>query len=173
MRLYLMQVEEGGIRPSQYSKLPDFQKRMLQEGEGGRHFLKKEHRQKFKVAMTGGVFDVIHIGHIDTLTRAKEKADILIAVVAQDAHIHKKSRTPLHTQDYRQVLVQALKPVDLAILGGENVEETLGRVNPNAIVYGYDQKPFLKPEGVEIIELKSKIDPDNVKTTRILEKLGI
>ncbi|MBN2121883.1 adenylyltransferase/cytidyltransferase family protein [Candidatus Micrarchaeota archaeon] len=171
--LYLLQVEENGISASTYSNLEDSQKAMLEVGRGGRHFLKREHRKKFKVAMTGGVFDVIHIGHIDTLTRAKENADILIAVVAQDSHIHNKSRTPLHTQEYRQVLVQALKPVDLAILGGENAEETLERVHPDAIVYGYDQKPFLKPEGVEIIGLKSKIDPKNVKTSTILEKLGI
>jgi cytidyltransferase-like protein len=173
IHLYLMQVEHNGIGEQEYSELSDSQKDMLEAGTGKKHFLKKEHRRKFRVAMTGGVFDVIHIGHIDTLTKAKEKADVLIAVVAQDAHIHKKSRTPLHAQEYRQVLVQALKPVDLAILGGEKAEETLLRVRPDIIVYGYDQKPFLKPEGVEIVELKSKINPQNAKTSRILEKLGI
>lgn len=173
IRLYLLQVEENGISPSTYSKLEGSRKEMLDEGAGGKHFLKKEYRKAFRVAMTGGVFDVIHIGHIDTLSAAKEKADVLIAVVARDEHIHKKSRAPLHAQEYRQVLVQALKPVDLAILGGEDAEETLARVSPDTIVYGYDQKPFLKPEGVEIIELKSKVDPENVKTSRILSKLGI
>ncbi len=187
IRLYLRQVEEGGIPASGYFSLQNMERHMLEKrgGEGRdkagdgkgnvgeRYFLKAEYRKKFTVAMTGGVFDVIHIGHIDTLSRAKEKADVLVVVVAEDAHIVKKKREPLHSQEYRRVLVQALKPVDLAVLGGAEMEATLGKVGPNLIVYGYDQKAFLKPEGIKIVELKSKIDPENVKTSKILKKLGI
>jgi cytidyltransferase-like protein len=193
MRLYLRQVEEGGIPASEYFSLQNIERHMLEKGgsgkgrgvaggdregkdgsgRGARYFLKPEYRGKFTVAMTGGVFDVIHIGHIDTLSRAKEEADVLVVVVAQDAHIEKKKRKPLHSQEYRRVLVQALKPVDLAILGRKNAEDTLELVGPDVIVYGYDQEAFLKPTGVKVVELKSRVDPENVKTSRILEKLGI
>jgi cytidyltransferase-like protein len=196
VRLYLRQVEDGGIPAPEYFSLRNMERHMLEKeggngsdgggkgegaagrGKGGnakgaRYFLKPEYREKFTVAMTGGVFDVIHIGHIDTLSRAKEKADVLVVVVARDAHIEKKKRKPLHSQEYRRVLVQALKPVDLAVLGRENAEETLGMVGPDVIVYGYDQKAFLKPKGVKVVELKGGVDPKNVKTSRILKKLGI
>ena len=172
IQLYLQQVEHWGIAPKEFFTLQNIERHML-EKLGGRYFLKPDYRKRFRVAMTGGVFDVLHIGHIHTLTEAKEKADVLVVVVARDEHIMKKKRKPLHAQEYRRVLVQALKPVDLAVLGGKDMEETFGRVGPDFIVYGYDQKEFLKPEGVEVVRLKSKIDPKNVKTSKILEKLGI
>ncbi len=172
IQLYLKQVEHGGIVPTEYFRLRNIERYLL-EKKGGRYFLRKMHRKRFTVAMTGGVFDVIHIGHIHTLSEAKERADVLIVVVATDEHIKKKRRLPLHSQEYRRVLVQALKPVDLAILGGEDMEETYGRVEPDLIVYGYDQKPFLKPKGTKVVTMKSKVDPKNVKTSKILRKLGI
>lgn len=210
IRLYLRQVEEGGIPASEYFSLQNMERHMLEKGRGGagrgvggsrsggrgegggreggsrgrkmggsrggrgnRYFLRREYRRKLSVAMTGGVFDVIHIGHIDTLSRAKEKADVLVVVVAQDSHIRRKKREPLHSQKYRRVLVQALKPVDLAVLGGEEMAETLERVGPDIIVYGYDQKAIFRPEGVKVVELRGGIDPENVKTGKILKKLGI
>ncbi len=172
MQLYLRQVRERGIAPKEFYVLSNMERHML-EKKGEKYFLKKEHRRRFSVGMTGGVFDIVHIGHIHTLSEAKERTDVLVVVVAQDKHIKNKKRKPLHSQEYRRVLVQALKPVDLAILGGENMEETVERVEPDIIIYGYDQKAFLKPEGVEVIRIKSKIDPGKVKTRKILEKLGI
>ena len=172
IQLYLKQVEQGGIPPGEYHKLRNLERYLL-EKVGDRYFLRKMHRNRFRVAMTGGVFDVVHIGHIHTLSEAKGKADVLIAVVARDDHIRKKKRRPLHSQEHRRVLVQALKPVDLAILGGENMEETFEKVGPDLIVYGYDQKPFLKPRGTRVVKLKNKVDPKNVKTSKILKKLGI
>jgi len=170
--LYLKEIENGGISTKEYRQLRNLQRYLL-EKKKDKYFLRPMHRKKFTVAMTGGVFDVVHIGHIHTLSEAKEKADVLIAVVAQDEHIKKKNRNPLHKQEYRRVLVQALKPVDLAILGGEDIEATFKRVGPDVIVYGYDQKPFLKPRGTKVVKLKSKIEPESVKTSKILKKLGI
>jgi len=69
--------------------------------------------------------------------------------------------------------VQALKPVDLAILGGDEMEETFKRVGPDLIVYGYDQKPFLKPMGVKVVRLKSRVNPEKAKTSKILRMLGM
>ncbi|MBD3397570.1 adenylyltransferase/cytidyltransferase family protein [Candidatus Micrarchaeota archaeon] len=172
IRLYLKEVEGGGIATKEYHKLSNLERYLL-EKRAGKYYLREMHRKKFSVAMTGGVFDIVHIGHIHTLTEAKEKADVLVVVVAQDKHIKKKKRKPLHGQEHRRVLVQALKPVDLAILGGENMEETFERVGPDLIVYGYDQKAFLKPKGTKVVRLKSKIDPKEVKTRKILRKLGI
>ena len=172
IQLYLRQVKERGIAPREFYGLSNMERHMLEKREG-RYFLKKEHRGRFSVGMTGGVFDIVHIGHIHTLSEAKEKTDVLVVVVAQDKHIRNKKRKPLHSQEYRRVLVQALKPVDLAILGGENMEETFERVEPDIIIYGYDQKAFLEPEGVEVIRIKSRVDPEKVKTRKILKKLGI
>ncbi|MEM4272635.1 MAG: adenylyltransferase/cytidyltransferase family protein [Candidatus Bilamarchaeaceae archaeon] len=171
--LYLRQLREDGIPAREYYKLTHMEQFMLEKKENDCYYLKEKYRKLFKVVMTGGVFDVIHIGHVVTLGEAKKHGDVLIVVVAQDEHIAKKNRQPLHNQGYRSALVQALKPVDLAILGGEDFVATLNRVKPDAIAYGYDQKILLRPRGVEIIQLKSKINPQQVKTTEILKKIGI
>jgi len=46
-------------------------------------------------------------------------------------------------------------------------------VKPDVIVYGYDQKETIKPEGVEIVKLSKAIDDSKFKTGKILDELGI
>lgn len=171
--LYLMQLREDGVPAREFYKLTHMEQFMLEKRRDERYYLKEKYKKLFRVVMTGGVFDVIHIGHVITLGEAKQHGDVLIVVVARDEHILKKKRQPLHNQGYRCALVQALKPVDLAILGGEDFVATLGKVKPDSIAYGYDQEILLRPKGVEIIQLKSKINPQEVKTTEILKKIGI
>ena len=50
-----------------------------------------------KIVLAGGVFDIIHPGHINTLNAAKKLGDVLVVVVATDkTAIKMKKRTPLH-----------------------------------------------------------------------------
>jgi len=171
-KLYLMQLNYGGIREDVYHFLPLHEQEML-AGKGGVFFLKPEHRKKLSVVLTGGVFDVLHIGHIFTLLEAKKHGDVLVVAVAKDEHIRKKGREPLHPLEYRQMMVETLKPVDAALAGFENPEKMLKLVDPDVIVYGYDQKEFLKPKGVRIVKLTKRIDDSRFKTAKILEELGL
>lgn len=170
-KLYIMQVNYGGIPEDAYHFLPPEEQGMLAE-KGGVFFLKPEHRKKLKVVLTGGVFDILHIGHVVTLLEAKKHGDVLVVAVAKDSHIRKKGREPVHPLEYRQMMVEALKPVDSALAGFGSPKKMLELVQPDVIVYGYDQKEFLKPEGVEIIRLSKRIDDTRFKTAKILEELG-
>lgn len=170
-KLYLMQLSYGGIPEDAYHFLPPQEQEML-VGRGGSFFLKPEHRKKLRVVLTGGVFDILHIGHVLTLLEAKKHGDVLVVAVANDHHIEKKGRTPVHPLEYRQMMVDALKPVDAALAGFESPKRMLDLVQPDVIVYGYDQREFLKPEGVEIVKLAKKIDDTKFKTSKILEELG-
>ncbi|MEM3422207.1 MAG: adenylyltransferase/cytidyltransferase family protein [Candidatus Bilamarchaeaceae archaeon] len=129
--------------------------------------------RKKKVVLTGGVFDVLHAGHIYTLAQAKKYGDKLVVVVANDDYIRKKGREPIHTQEYRAFMVKAIRYVDEVILGGKNPEDIIKKVKPDVIVYGYDQKPFINPKGVKIVKLKKHIEKNNLKTSNILKKLGL
>lgn len=139
----------------------------------GKNKLEQKERETIKVVLTGGVFDVIHMGHVYTLTEAKKYGDILIVVVANDSHITKKGRVPIHSQEYRAKMVEMLKPVDKVILGKENPEEIIKEIKPDVIVYGYDQPVFLKPEGVKIVKLENGIKEQELKTKKIIEKFGL
>jgi len=98
-------------------------------------------RSSLNVVLAGGVFDIIHPGHIHTLNAAKGLGDVLVIVIATDKTAEKmKKRTPLHTQDQRKLLVDALSMVDLSVVGHEeDIFKTVELIRPQIIALGYDQ----------------------------------
>ena len=94
-----------------------------------------------KIVLAGGVFDIIHPGHIHTLNAAKALGDILVVAIATDKTAQKmKKRPPLHNQELRRELVSCLSMVDKAIVGHEDdIFETVKAIKPDIIVLGYDQ----------------------------------
>lgn len=98
-------------------------------------------RSSLKVVLAGGVFDIIHPGHIHTLNAAKALGDVLIVVIATDKTAEKmKKRLPLHNQDQRKMLVDALSVVDLSVVGHEgDIFKTVDLIHPQIIALGYDQ----------------------------------
>ena len=98
-------------------------------------------RTSLKVVLAGGVFDIIHPGHIHTLNSAKLLGDVLVVVVATDkTAVKMKKRIPLHNQIHRQNLVNSLLMVDLSLIGHEDdIFKTVEMVKPEIIALGYDQ----------------------------------
>ena len=114
-----------------------------------------------KIVLAGGVFDIIHPGHIHTLNAAKALGDVLVVAIATDKIAQKmKKRPPLHNQELRCELVRSLSMVDSAIIGHEDdIFETVKDVKPNVIVLGYDQvhqEQFIA-DGCKRINLDVKI----------------
>ena len=110
-----------------------------------------------KIVLAGGVFDIIHPGHINTLNAAKKLGDFLVVVVATDkTAVKMKKRKPLHSAQLRQELVSSLSMVDLCIIGDEeDIFKTVDLVKPHIIALGYDQthqEDFIK-EGCKKINL--------------------
>ncbi len=99
-------------------------------------------RDAIKVILVGGVFDVLHPGHIYTLKAAKSYGDVLVVVIAttQTALKIRKDRKIYHDENLRKELVSALKFVDIAIVGKEGtLFDTVEFVKPDIIALGYDQ----------------------------------
>ena len=118
-------------------------------------------RGSLRVVLAGGVFDIIHPGHIHTLKAAKALGDILVVAIATDKTAQKmKKRIPLHNQELRRELVDCLSMVDVAIVGHENdIFETVKLVKPEIIALGYDQihqEKFIS-DGCKRINLNTKI----------------
>ena len=114
-----------------------------------------------KIVLAGGVFDIIHPGHINTLNAAKELGDVLVVVVATDkTAVKMKKRKPLHNAQLRQELVSSLNMVDLCIIGNdEDIFKTVDLVKPQIIALGYDQihqEKFIT-EGCKKINLDIKV----------------
>ena len=118
-------------------------------------------RNSLQVVLAGGVFDIIHPGHIYTLNAAKALGDILVVVVAtNNTAVKMKKRDPLHTQEQRKELVNSLSMVDLCLIGQENdIFKTVNHVKPQIIALGYDQihqEKFII-DGCKKIELDAKV----------------
>jgi FAD synthetase len=99
-------------------------------------------RDALKVVLVGGVFDIIHPGHIHTLKAAKAQGDVLVVVIARTSTALKikKDRRIYHNERLRKELVSSLDLVDLAIIGKEGtLYDTVEYVKPNIIALGYDQ----------------------------------
>ena len=118
-------------------------------------------RDLLRIVLAGGVFDIIHPGHIHTLNAAKKLGDVLVVVVATDnTAVKMKKRKPLHTQDQRQELVNSLSMVDLCLIGQEeDIFKTVNHVKPQIIALGYDQTHQEKfiTEGCKKIKLDAKV----------------
>ena len=124
--------------------------------------------EKKKIVLAGGVFDIIHPGHIHTLNAAKDLGDVLVVAIATDKTAQKmKKRPPLHNQELRCELVSCLSMVDKAVIGHENdIFETVKEIKPSIIVLGYDQvhqEKFIDDGckrinlNVEIVRLESPV----------------
>jgi FAD synthetase len=90
--------------------------------------------------MATGVFDLLHPGHVYFLTEARKLGDELVVVVARDQTARRLKREPYVPEHIRREMVEALKPVDKAVLGSAtDIYETVLNERPNIIALGFDQ----------------------------------
>jgi len=128
--------------------------------------------KKQKIVLASGVFDLIHLGHVRFLEKAKEAGGEnakLIVVIARDTTVKKmKGKPPILPEDERRALVEALKPVDETVLGSEkfDVEAVIQKYKPNIIAFGYDQDKIL-----EIVEKHIKEKRLHIQIVKI-QKFG-
>lgn len=141
-------------------------------------FLTDKGRRKIKVVFIGGGFELIHYGHVHTLSKAKSLGDVLVVSVARDSRIRRrKNREPLVGESERVELLSALRDVDAAVLGVEgDIYETLEKVKPDIVALGYDQyhleEEVMKESAkrgmsLEVVRLDSPVP--NLKTSNILK----
>jgi len=117
---------------------------MLERKNTDKYSLLSKGRSKLGIVLVGGVYDILHLGHLAVLAEAKTYGDILVVVVATDVTVETlKGRRPVFPEEDRRALVESLRPVDAAILGYEDVgmgyEQVIDEVKPNIIALGYDQ----------------------------------
>ena len=101
--------------------------------------------ERRKVVLATGTFDLLHYGHVYYLTEAKRAGGEdakLVVVVARDSTVERlKGSRPIIPENQRRAVIEALKVVDEAILGYEDMdmERTIEKIKPDIIAVGYDQ----------------------------------
>ncbi|WP_297513085.1 FAD synthase [Thermococcus sp.] len=133
--------------------------------------------------LVGGVFDILHVGHIHFLKQAKELGDELVVIVAHDETVRRnKRRNPINPAEDRAELLRAIKYVDEVYIGspGGIDFELVKRIDPDVIAIGPDQnfnceklKEELRRHGIEaeVIRVPYLYKSDRAKTSKIIRRI--
>jgi len=123
----------------------------------------------YKVVLTSGSFDLIHLGHVKYLSRAREFGDVLAVGVDGDAKIRKRKGEdrPMVPQSERLEMLAYQRPVDLIYLKDEDEERwsLIKAVRPDVLVltadHSYsdeDQEALLEFVGsIEVLERQASV----------------
>ena len=99
-----------------------------------------------KTVLAAGVFDLLHYGHIRYLEESKKAGGPdakLVVIVARDETVRKlKGHDPVIPEDQRRAVIEALKVVDEALLGFEEMDlvRVIEHIKPDIVVMGHDQQ---------------------------------
>ena len=90
------------------------------EGFIGKHLVKKLSKLNKKIGLCHGVFDLLHLGHINHFNEAKRNCDILIVSVTQDKYVAKGPGRPVFNQKQRMEALSNLVSIDFQKLDIKN-----------------------------------------------------
>jgi rfaE bifunctional protein nucleotidyltransferase chain/domain len=170
----LLEIESGKIRADFAGKkeIAELLRRKFIAKSGAGFALTDAGRKQVKIVMTGGVFDIIHLGHVQTLENARKMGDALVVVVAHDATVRRqKGRKALHSAQERAALLRVLRCVDLALVGHPRDREvTVRRVRPDIVVFGYDQKHDMRLKA-KVMRLRTRLKGRAFKTSGLIDDM--
>ena len=128
------------------------------------YILTEKGRKNIKVVFTGGVYDIIHPGHIHTLKNSKQEGDLLIVSIARDNRVIKiKGRKPINNEKMRTILVSAIRYEDFTVLGSKgDIFGIVKKIKPNVITIGYDQT-----HQINELNKRVKINNLNIKIKKL------
>jgi rfaE bifunctional protein nucleotidyltransferase chain/domain len=106
------------------------------------------------VVFTNGCFDILHLGHLDYLAKAKSCGDILLVALNSDASVRrlKGAPRPINGQQERSALLAGLEAVDFVTLFSQDTPlQAIRSVEPDVLVKGGDW-PVESIVGREVVE---------------------
>ena len=137
-----------------------------------------QRKNRVRVVMANGCFDVLHVGHVRYLAGARELGDVLTVGVNSDAQVErlKGAGRPIMSADERAELVDALESVTYVTVFDEpTVEELLLALKPDVHAKGTDYTVDSVPERDVVRSYGGRVaivgDPKDHSTSAILARL--
>lgn len=132
-----------------------------------------------KIVFTNGCFDILHRGHVDYLSRARDLGNILILGLNTDDSVRRLGKSPerpVNNESARAIVLAALECIDAIILFDEDTPYNLiQQIQPDVLVKGGDYKPeeitgydIVKAKGGQITTIPLT---EGFSTTSIINKL--
>ncbi len=130
------------------------------------------------IVFSNGCFDILHAGHIASLSEAAQHGDVLVIGVNADVSVKKikGGNRPLNDENSRSLLLASLSMVDAVIIFSEDTPlEIIKMIQPNVLVKGGDYAIDQIAGSKEVIAGGGKviINPviNGFSTTSIIQKI--
>lgn len=148
---------------------------------------KKLKKRQKTIVLTGGCFDVIHIGHIKFLQKSKKYADFLFVLLENDQSVRKLKgeNRPINNQKNRAIVLSCLKPVDYVvllpdILSNSDYDRLVEKINPQYLCATKNDPNIVHKKrqaeqiNAKVIFATEKIsDQSTTKIAKIIENLDL
>ena len=125
--------------------------------------LKTDKLKKRKIVLCHGVFDLLHVGHIKHLKKAKELGDKLVVTLTPDKYVNKGPGRPVFNQYLRSEAIAAIDVVDYVA-----INDTATAVNPIKII-----KPSIYCKGKDYKNFKKDITGEIKNEIKELKKIKV
>ena len=143
-------------------------------------FAEREHLRSARkqLVFTNGVFDLIHLGHVRYLARARALGDALVVAINSDRSVRelKGDGRPVVSEDERAELIAALRQVSyVTIFDDVSPRSLIASVLPDILVKGGDYglgeihgREEVEAAGGKVVSLPFI---EGVSTTAIIERM--
>jgi len=131
------------------------------------------------IVFTNGCFDILHPGHINLLSAAKQQGDILIVGLNTDSSVKKLKgeQRPVMDEHSRAIVLASLEIVDYVVLFSEETPlQLIKEIGPDVLVKGgdYAQETIVGSEFVRSRGGKTVVVPllEGFSSTKFIDKTG-
>ena len=127
--------------------------------------IQKEKKKSKRIVLCHGVFDLLHVGHLKHLEKAKRYGDKLVVTVTPDKYVNKGPGRPVFNQSLRAEALAAIETVDYVVINDTpTAVNPIKIIKPNIYCKGKDYKNFkdditgeIKNELKELKKIKGKV----------------
>jgi D-glycero-beta-D-manno-heptose 1-phosphate adenylyltransferase len=136
-----------------------------------------------KIVFSNGCFDVLHLGHVEYLAKARDLGSILIVGLNADDSVRriKGAHRPVNNEEARAITLAAFSFVDCVVLFGEDTpHELISLVQPDILVKGkdYDGKEIVgsdvvKARGGQVVTIELTKGYSTTHTIELAQKVHL
>lgn len=153
-------------------------KNKIKDWTNAKHLVKEWHQKGERVVFTNGCFDILHLGHVDYLEKARSLGDRLVIGLNTDSSVSrfKGPDRPIQDQHSRARILASLQFVDLVVFFDDDTPLALiSELLPDILVKGSDYMAE-SIVGAEVVQknggvVKTIDFVSGYSTTRIIEKI--
>ena len=106
--------------------------------------MSKRINKKFKIGLAHGVFDILHVGHIEYFKKAKTYCDKLLVSVTEDKFVNKGPNRPAFKVSERVKMLNSIKYIDQVIVSKNPTSvDIIKKIKPDIYIKGKDYKDLV------------------------------